>query len=212
MLGTNTMNRNYMAALGIALVIAGALIALAFWGLRQPSANRSPVADNCMDKHEYTALADALAQRSTACILNLSNQGLTELPATIGWLKELKQLDVSHNQLTSLPAEVGWLKEMRLLDASHNQVTSLPLEVGWFRKMATINLSHNQLTELPSEIGWWQEIRAINLSNNKLRVLPADIGHFAKLEHLDLTHNEFTEQNLNAIKGQLPATARIAND
>ena len=45
--------------------------------------------------------------------LDLSDRGLTELPAAIGRLTRLESLDLSGNELTELPAAIGELGGLR---------------------------------------------------------------------------------------------------
>ena len=57
--------------------------------------------------------------------------GLTgAVPAEIGRLSALRQLDLGDNQLTSVPAEIGQLAALERLHLAGNQLTSVPAEVG----------------------------------------------------------------------------------
>ena len=63
--------------------------------------------------------------------LSLEAFGLTgAVPAEIGRLSALRQLNLGLNQLTSVPAEIGQLAALEQLYLSENQVTSLPAEMG----------------------------------------------------------------------------------
>jgi len=63
--------------------------------------------------------------------LSLEAFGLTgAVPAEIGRLSALRQLNLGLNQLTSVPAEIGQLTSLESLFLSENQVTSLPAEMG----------------------------------------------------------------------------------
>jgi internalin A len=48
------------------------------------------------------------AWKSQATELDLSRLGLTELPASVGYLTQLRVLNIAHNKLTSLSAVVDW--------------------------------------------------------------------------------------------------------
>ena len=51
-------------------------------------------------------------RRGKGTSLDLSDLGLTSLPAEMGRLTNLKQLQLDHNQLTSLPPEIGRLAKL----------------------------------------------------------------------------------------------------
>ena len=61
------------------------------------------------------------------------------------------------NQLTSVPAEIGQLTSLRELDLGSNQLTSVPAEIGQLTSLRELCLDGNQLTSLPAAI---RELRA----------------------------------------------------
>jgi len=90
-----------------------------------------------MDQDELLRLIDQAAREGWT-ELDLSNQGLTELPSEIGSLTRLESLDLSHdwrklgkfNKLVVLPPEIGCLARLRHLNLSFNQLKALPPEIG----------------------------------------------------------------------------------
>jgi leucine-rich repeat protein SHOC2 len=135
--------------------------------------------------------------------LVLQNFGLTgAVPAEIGRLSALRQLDLTHNQLTSLPAEIGQLTSLEGLYLVGNELTSLPVEIGQLTSLTRLNLGDNQLTSLPAEIGQLTSLRDwLYLGNNELTSVPAEIGQLTALAMLDLGGNQLT--SLPAEIGQL---------
>ena len=66
--------------------------------------------------------------------LVLQEFGLTgAVPAEIGRLSALRQLNLSNNQLTSVPAEIGQLTSLEWLYLNDNQLTSLPATIRELR-------------------------------------------------------------------------------
>jgi leucine-rich repeat protein SHOC2 len=66
--------------------------------------------------------------------LELEEFGLTgAVPAEIGRLSALRELNLSSNQLTGVPAEIGQLTSLRKLHLRGNQLTSVPAEIGQLR-------------------------------------------------------------------------------
>ena len=57
----------------------------------------------------YTDLSQALNEPDKVQVLDLSNQGLTEIPVEICQLINLTQLHLSGNNLNTLPSEIGQL-------------------------------------------------------------------------------------------------------
>ena len=55
------------------------------------------------------------------------------MPAEIGQLTSLTELDLSGNQLTSVPAEIGQLTSLRGLYLRDNQLTTLPAAIRELR-------------------------------------------------------------------------------
>ena len=66
---------------------------------------------------------------------------------------------MSGNKLTELPAEIGDLRELRRLWVNNNQLVGLPTSIQRLTKLEVLNLSGNKLTELPAEIGDLRELR-----------------------------------------------------
>ncbi len=122
--------------------------------------------------------------------LYLGDNQLTALPAEIGNLTALKDLDLGDNQLTSLPLEIWNLTTLRSLDLSSNQLTSLPAEIGNLTALTDLNLHDNQLTALPTEIWNMSTLIYLGLSSNQLTTLPAEIGNLTALETLGIHRNQ----------------------
>jgi Leucine-rich repeat (LRR) protein len=88
----------------------------------------------------YIALLSLFVQ-----VLKLAENGLTELPYSIGKLGSLANLDVSRNRLSSLPPTIGSLKKLTRLDASHNELSALPSTIIKCKSLEEVLLANNPL-------------------------------------------------------------------
>ena len=124
--------------------------------------------------------------------LNFGNNQLTSIPAQIWQLTSLEGLDLSDNQLTSLPAEIGQLTSLRRLYIGDNKLTSVPAEIGQLTALRELGLHNNQLTSVPAEIGQLTSLTGLYLVGNRLTSVPAEIGQLTLLRQLFLGDNQLT--------------------
>ena len=123
----------------------------------------------------------------TGTRLDLSNQGLAELPKSVLQRTDITELDISNNKLTgALPAEIRLLTNLKILNASNNNMTGVPAEIGQLQNLEVLDLANNKLTGLPNELG--------NLKN---------------LKTLNLSGNNYSVQDLDGIRAKLPLTVNI---
>lgn len=69
-----------------------------------------------------------------------------ELPAELGSLPALAQLDARHNQLTALPPALGDAGALNELRVGFNQLASLPGTLGMLRSLRTLDCRNNLIT------------------------------------------------------------------
>ena len=114
------------------------------------------------------------------------------VPAEIGRLSALRELNLGFNELTSVPAEIGQLAALEELNLGNNQLTSVPAEIGQLTSLEQLNLNSNQLTSLPVEIYQLTSLEHLNLNSNQLTSVPAEFGQLASLRFLWLDDNQLT--------------------
>ncbi|MCZ6651887.1 MAG: leucine-rich repeat domain-containing protein [Planctomycetota bacterium] len=132
------------------------------------------------------------AARNQETKLDLSDEGIEELPPEIGQLTNLTKLDIGGNKLTSLPPELGQLTQLTELNLSNNLLATLPPEIGKLTQLTNLYFSEGQLTSLPPEIGQLTKLTVILGYDNKLTSLPPEIGQLTKLTVLDVERNRLT--------------------
>ena len=134
--------------------------------------------------------------------LNLTNNQLTgEIPTEIGNLINLTRLKLSRNQLTGeILAEISNLTNLTLVYIFINQFTGeIPTEIGNLTNLSNIVFSNNQFTgEIPVEIGSLTNLTQLNLASNQLTgKIPTEIGNLTNMVQLYLQYNQLT--------GEIPA-------
>ena len=122
--------------------------------------------------------------------LDLSEQGITELPPEIGKLCDLRELILIRNQLNCVPSEIGLLCSLRKLSLYENRLNNLPSEIGQLKVLQRLVLSKNNLITLPPEIGQLRVLQVFYLTHNQLNSLPSQFGQLSALQALDLEANK----------------------
>lgn len=139
---------------------------------------------------------------------------MTSLPRELGYLKNLRMLNVSNNLIDELPDTVSFLTKLKALNVSHNNLVQLPATIGHLPKLVIIIANNNRLTSLPREFAHLVNLISLNVSSNPLKCLPAEIASIKSLRKLltdDCAFEEEYEYNLRHDPPSLFETcARIA--
>jgi leucine-rich repeat protein SHOC2 len=129
--------------------------------------------------------------------LDVSDNNLSHAPPEIGSLTNLTELNLAFNALSDLPAEIGHLTNLKWLSLAGNALTRVP-EIGSLTDLTELNLAENNLSSVPSEIGNLNNLTRLDLYQNKLNSLPPEIGKLHNLEYLRLKNN-----NLNKLPAEI---------
>ena len=116
------------------------------------------------------------ALRSLVGLVIDGTHHVSVLRGEIGCLSALKVLvlrDVP--RLSALPAELGLLHNLQQLDLCGNRLTALPAEIGQLRKLKSLNLSDNELTALPDSMRQLGKLRELFLHGNDALDIPPEI-------------------------------------
>ncbi|KAM4540854.1 leucine-rich repeat protein 1 [Fundulus diaphanus] len=129
--------------------------------------------------------------------LDLSNNHIKKLPATIGDLSCLSELVLHNNHLETFSEALclsTLQRTLQVLDLSQNRLRSLPPKFCQLRELTNLKLDDNKLAGLPFRIGRLSKLRFLSAAHNQLAVLPADFFKLS-LENLDLFGNPFVQPN-----------------
>ncbi|XP_062985099.1 malignant fibrous histiocytoma-amplified sequence 1 [Elgaria multicarinata webbii] len=144
----------------------------------------------------------------------LGADGDGTLPAGLGELRQLEELDLSFNRLRRLPEEaLARLQQLRALDVDHNLLPAfprvllelgaleeldcsgnrllraLPEGIGALPRLKILWLSGTGLAALPEGLCQLGSLESLMLDGNRLRALPAGFGCLQRLKMLNLSSN-----------------------
>jgi hypothetical protein len=154
-------------------------------------------------------------------ILDLSNQGLTELPKGVLKYKDLRVIRLNDNDFTEFPVELLQMPNLTTISLLNNKIKKVDLSgVDIQCNLSYLILSENKLTEVKalerlqnldylyldnnrlSEIPYLRirKLRSVNLNRNLIQELEMKQFHI-NLEILNLAYNEieniFIKETLN---------------
>ena len=148
---------------------------------------------------------------TTLYLLNNNLNGT--MPASLGNLTRLQQLDLSGNQLSGrIPTSLGNLTSLTTLSLWGNQLSgTLPDSLGTLTSLQYLYLSYNQLRgTLPDSLSNLAGLLQLSLGDNQLHgTLPAWLGNLSNLTFLDVGINNF-DGPLPAELGNLSNLTRLA--
>ncbi len=148
---------------------------------------------------------------STGCSIN-NNSGQFLNESLTNQEEEAKDLDLSGQSLEKLNMSIFERKNLESLNVSNNNLSgALPSQIGNLRNLKYLNASNNQFTGAPSELGQLTKLEILDLSNNELTGLPNELSNLVNLKQLNLSGNQYSEQDLNIIRQNLPNTEFILN-
>ncbi|MBN1802173.1 MAG: hypothetical protein JW891_11740 [Candidatus Lokiarchaeota archaeon] len=156
--------------------------------------NKIPVVNGMLDlsNREISDLKEieGLYKLNSLRYLNLFNNKLEKLPASIKNLKSLQEINLMINRLESLPIEIGDLNGLKSLNLEHNMIETLPESIGNLKLLQNLNLICNELKSLPKSIGNLISLKVLDMDDNFLIGLPNSIGNLKSLEELYINNNQ----------------------
>ncbi|KAK0138604.1 Leucine-rich repeat protein 1 [Merluccius polli] len=129
--------------------------------------------------------------------LDLSNNHIKKLPATIGDLGCLAELILHNNHLESFSEALclsTLQRTLQRLDLSQNRLRALPSQFCQLRELVNLKLDDNKLVWLPFRISRFSKLKFLSAAHNQLALLPSGFRNLS-LENLDLFGNPFDQPN-----------------
>lgn len=142
----------------------------------------------------YTSLEDALGEPDRVFKLDLSGQGLKEIPKQISMLTNLNELRIKDNLIATVGTELSENTRLESIDFSGNQIESID-----FNNLSenSLNLKflilrENSLTEIDGSINKLKFLSYLDLGGNFIETINEDIL-LRYLKVLVLDNNSLTE-------------------
>lgn len=142
-----------------------------------------------LSKQGLTELPIELKGNKTVKVLRLYGNNIDSLPEWVGELENLEKLYLGKNKLKSLPESIGKLKHLKLLSAQYNDIEFLPGSIVELTNLEQLILNQNQIKFLPDSIGKLKKLDVLQLKFNKLKKLPISIGKCENLQFVYLNRN-----------------------
>ncbi|MCP3065120.1 leucine-rich repeat domain-containing protein [Myxococcus sp. K38C18041901] len=149
------------------------------------------------------ALLDTFPRDTRA--IALLHRKLGVVPDMVAEFTELKTLTLKGAGLKELPAVLGRLSKLEQLDCSWNaELATLPSELGQLQHLESLNLDHTAVATLPEVLGQLSRLRSLSLKNTRITALPAWLSRLATLEFLDLSQTDVPPGELEAFRKARP--------
>lgn len=94
------------------------------------------------------------------------------LPASIGFLKKLKRIDLSQNYFNNLPESFSNLKKLEYLDLSYNRLNNIPEFFSNFKNLKYLDLRFNNIKKIPSFLKKLTNLNSLAIQGNKIKTIP----------------------------------------
>lgn len=123
--------------------------------------------------------------------LTLISGYLSEIPAEIYQLKNLRRLTVNWIKIQKIPEELTRLKKLQHLEISSTPVQEIPDWLYKMKHLQTLQLSHNKISHINNDIRLSPSLWYLDLSNNQLKELPPSFSQLKYLARLYIRNNRF---------------------
>ncbi|XP_039619250.1 PH domain leucine-rich repeat-containing protein phosphatase 2 isoform X1 [Polypterus senegalus] len=136
--------------------------------------------------------------------LNLSHNHLGQFPQSLCEILSLTELNLSCNGINQIPVQIGNLQSLQTLYLEGNHLNSLPEELSQLSQLICLSLSFNDFTEIPAILERLTNMERLFMAGNHLETL--HLGTLYPMNHLkyiDFRLNglrEVVSEGLEAVK------------
>ena len=137
----------------------------------------------------YTSLKEALKNKEQAYKVKLDYQPIeAKQLSKLGKLTKTEVLQLTDNGIVQLPAELKDLQNLIYFSCIRNAITTLPPEFGNLTGLVDLQIHSAKLDSLPTEIIYLKRLKTLEIQNNKADTFyfPDAIGRLSNLNNMIL--------------------------
>lgn len=124
--------------------------------------------------------------------LNLSNNKISAVPASITSFHNVKKLNFNNNQVETVSDAIKSLYNLEEISFYKNKLKSIPEGIYSLPNLKVIDLYFNEIEKADVRIGQMASLEVLYLANNKIYSLPDNLGQLPRLRELYLHHNRIS--------------------
>nr|MBK9650531.1 leucine-rich repeat domain-containing protein [Bacteroidota bacterium] len=152
----------------------------------------------------YRNLSEALQNKDSVYILDLSKQKFATIPADVFLLTNLRILKMEKCKLQSINSEIEKLTLLHELNLANNKIVVITPKIGTLKNLKVLNLNRNLIEEIPIEIGNLRNLRELYMWDNELSIFPNELKQLSALKIFELRGILIDETDQQRIKALLP--------
>ncbi|XP_069126411.1 leucine-rich repeat-containing protein 40-like [Argopecten irradians] len=156
-------------------------------------AEKSAVMTVDISKNKFSALPDNLMLlQDTLKVLNLGFNRFSTLHPDISLFMNLVSLDLRNNSLSELPADMESLENMRDVFLSYNRFTCIPPVLFELKKLEILFMDNCKIDTVDAAgVCSLPRIGTLDLQNNNISQVPPELGNCTQLKSLQIAGNPF---------------------
>ncbi|WP_421794401.1 leucine-rich repeat domain-containing protein [Haliscomenobacter sp.] len=138
-------------------------------------------------------------------LLQVTLDSVSQIPASLGKMKNLNHLSLPKFGIKALPPEIGLLSNLKVLDLSENKIESLPSSIGNLQSLEELRIGDNKLTSLPVELGKLTNLKVLVIYRNQLTKLPIELNRLTALTNIYIEGNQWNTAELKKLNPKITA-------
>ena len=152
-----------------------------------------------LTNQELTALPGGILRlQEHLTKLTLTANRLSEFHSDFLELKQLKVLELRNNQICAIPASVSLLSNLEILGLSDNLITHLPDQLSELKKLSLLNISGNHISAFPIPVTNIPNLEELFINKNfpGIDIIPAELEKLKNLTTLHVRGNRIKTINV----------------